>query len=165
MDWKRLLKLEHLDWKRSLNIGQDDVLGLDIGSSVVRVVQLRRDEAGYAVTAAGIVDIENEPEKNPQSGQNEKLKEINAIRAIRNCLESTQVKTKLAVCGVAGPEVAVRDFKFPSLPPEEIAGAVLLEASQVCPFNVDDASVDYQLILNGEDNVRGVLIAATNEVI
>ncbi len=41
MDWKRLLKLEHLNWKRSLNIGQDDVLGLDIGSSVVRVVQLR----------------------------------------------------------------------------------------------------------------------------
>ncbi len=59
----------------------------------------------------------------------------------------------------------MRNFKFPPLPPEEIEGAVLLEAAQVCPFNVDDSAVDYQLMTNGEDCVKGVLVAATNRVI
>ncbi len=49
--------------------------------------------------------------------------------------------------------------------PEEIEGAVLLEAGQVCPFNVDDASVDYQLIPDGDGKTSGVLVAATNKVL
>jgi len=142
-----------------LKLDQDEVLGLDIGSSSVKLIQLRKDDGGYVVTAAGIADIagETESDRNP--------KEINTVQAIRNCLTSTGVKTRLAVCGVCGPEVAVRHFKFPSLPPEEIQEAVILEAAQVCPFNVEDGVVEYRLIPNGEDNVSGVLVAATNKVI
>jgi len=148
-----------LDWKRLLKLQQNEVLGLDVGSSAVKIVQMRKDDAGYAVTAAGIVDIADAT-KNDKS-----RKELNTVRAIRNCLQSTGIGTRLAVCSVCGPEVAVRYFKFPALPPEEIEGAVLLEAAQVCPFNVDDGAVDYQLISDGDDNVSGVLVAATNKVI
>jgi type IV pilus assembly protein PilM len=51
------------------------------------------------------------------------------------------------------------------LPPEEIEGAVLLEAEQVCPFNVHDGPVDYQVIPDGEDSVTGILVATTNKLI
>ena len=144
---------------------------MDIGSSSAKIIELRRDDAGYAVTAAGIVDI-------AASDDDKNRRETNTIMAIRDCLQSSGTATRLAVCGVSGPEVAVRDFKFPRLPTEEIEGAVMLEAAQVCPFNVDDASVDYQLmgvpksekerlgsLPDGEDKTRGVLVAATNRLI
>jgi type IV pilus assembly protein PilM len=72
-----------------------------------------------------------------------------------------------AVCSVSGPEVAVRSFKFPPLQPEELDGAVRLEASQVCPFNVDEGVVDYQIVPSDEsDNAAtGVLVAVSNDVI
>lgn len=164
LDWKRLFNLsvegiKNLDWKRLLNIEETQVLGLDIGSSGVRIVQLRKDEAGYVVTAAGISDITNGTEAN------QKQKEINVVKAINECLQSTDVQTRFAVCGVCGPEVAVRSFKFPSLPPEETQGAILLEAAQVCPFNIDDSAVDYQLVPDGENNMCGMLVAATNKLI
>jgi len=149
----------NLDWKQLLNLEETQVLGLDIGSSAVRIVQLRKDDAGYVVTAAGIADIANGMETD------QKQKEINTARAISECLQSTGVQTRLAVCGVCGPEVAVRYFKFPLLPPEEVQGAVLLEAAQVCPFNIDDSAVDYQLMPDGEDSICGVLVAATNKLI
>ncbi len=149
----------NLDWKRLLNLEETQVLGLDIGSSAVRIVQMRKDDAGYVVTAAGIADISNE------KGTNQEQKEINTADAISECLQSTGIQTRLAVCGVCGPEVAVRYFKFPSLPSEEVQGAVLLEAAQVCPFNIDDSAVDYQLMPDGEDNACGVLVAATNRLI
>jgi len=146
-------------WKRLLKLGQDEVVGLDIGSSAVKIVQLRKNSTGYKVIAAGIADIE----KGDDSGDG--AIEVNATRAIRECLESAGVQTRLAVCSVCGPEVAVRHFRFPLLSPGEIEPAVLLEAGQVCPFNIADSSVDYQVIPNGQDNVSGILIAATNKLI
>jgi len=148
-----------LDWKRLLNLKKTQVLGLDIGSSTVKIVQLRKNGDGFAVTAAGIANIADGTETN------ENHKEVNTVRAISECVQSAGIQTPLAACSVCGPEVAVRYFKFPSLLPEEIEGAVLLEAAQVCPFNVDDGAVDYQLMPDAEDSVCGVLVAATNKLI
>ena len=150
--------LIHLGWKLSLDLGQNEVAGLDIGSSVVKLVQLRKDGAGYAVTAGGVIEIS-------PSGDDSNLRRINTVRAIHECLEAAGVKTRLAVCGVSGPEVVVRDFRFPSLPQEEIEGAVTLEAAQVCPFNTGDSAVDWQSIANDGEGVAGILVAATNSLI
>ncbi len=141
-----------------LNFTKTELLGLDIGSSAVKVVRLRKDDAGYTVTAAGIAEI-------AVSEENNNHRKINTVKAIRECLESTGRKMKLAVCGLSGPEVAVRDFEFPPLSTSEIEGAVLFEASQVCPFNAADSAVDYHLIPNGDDKTRGILVAATNTLI
>jgi len=147
-----------MNWKRSLKFGQDTVLGLDIGSSVVKMIVLSKSDAGYSATAAGIAAIAptEESSGNPRA---------NTIRAIRECFGQTRTKTKLAVCGVSGPDVAVRDFEFPSLSDEEIQAAVLLEAAQVCPFNAADSAVAYQVMPNGNDKTTGVLVAATKALV
>ena len=150
-----------------LNLNQDEVLGLDIDSSTVRIIALRKDDAGFTITAAGISEIETDPDSN-FDGTGSSGFHNNAIKAIRDCYalaklrSQSKLKTKYAVCGVSGPEVAVRDFAFPLLPEEDIAGAVSLEAAQVCPFNADQAAVDYQLIANDDEKTRGILVAATN---
>lgn len=147
-------------WKRLLGLPQYDVLGLDIGSSSVRMVQLVKDKDEYTVVAAAVSDIE------PVNGDSA-TKEANAVEAVKKCLDSSRATTKLAVCSVTGPEVAVRNFKFPPLQSEELEGAVRLEASQVCPFNVYDGVVDYQIRQKGEsqEGLCGYLAAATNQVI
>ena len=148
-------------WKRSfrLEVETREVFGLDIGSSSVKMVQMRKDDAGYKAMAAGIVDIVDAADIDENS------REINTARGVHQCYESSGIHTKMAVCGVSGPEVAVRDFKFPSLPQQEVEGAIMLEASQVCPFNIEDGFVDYQLIPEDEQNLSGVLVAATNKLI
>jgi type IV pilus assembly protein PilM len=147
-----------MNWKRSLSFGQDEFVGLDIGSSAVKVVRLRRDNRGYAVTAAGMVQIE----PNQNDGHHA---DANTAKAISQCIESAGIQSKLAVCSVCGPEVAMRDFKFPSLPAEEIEGAVMLEAGQVCPFDTAHGSIDYQVTSDSDNCIRGMLVAATNKVI
>jgi len=137
---------------------KDTILGLDIGSSTVKVVALQKDDAGYSVIAIGMREIAASKNDYDQH-------RINTVKAIRQCFEQTKIKTKMAVCGVSGPEVAVRDFEFAPLSAEDIEAAVLLEASQVCPFNAADSSVGYHLIPNGDDKTRGVLVAATNTLI
>ena len=147
-----------MNWKRSIKLVKDTILGLDIGSSAVKIVALKKDDAGYSVTAIGMSEIAASIDDHNQH-------RINTVKAIRECFEQAKIKTKMAVCGVSGSEVAVRDFEFPPLSTEDIAAAVLLEASQVCPFNAADSAVGYHLIPNGDDKTRGVLVAAMNTLI
>jgi len=143
--------------KHLFEFKKTDVLGLDIGSCAVKMVALRRSDTGYTTTAAGIIKIAASEDNNQRR--------TNTIQAVRKCFESARIKTKLAVCGVSGQEVAVRDFDFPSLLPEEIASAVSLEASQVCPFSAADSAVDYHLMSNDDNKTSGVLVAAMNTLI
>jgi len=140
-------------------LGRQEVMGVDIGSSAVKIVQLRKASNHWLVTAAGIVDISDKGVDNPGR------KETNSARAIHNCMRLSGIKTKLAVCGVGGAEVAVRNFEFPIIPDEQIERAIMLEAKQVCPFNTDQVAVDYRLIPDGEGKTRGYLVVATDRLI
>ena len=150
-------ELVDLDWKKLFEIDQNKVLGLDIGSSAVKIVQLEKNGSDYVVVAAGIIDI---PLPKKDKGHEEYI-----VRAVRQCIEAAQPQTQWAVCSVCGPETAVRHFEFPTLPSQEVQGAILLEAEQVCPFGADDSTVDYQLMPNGENTISGILVAATNDLI
>jgi len=137
-----------VDWKRSINITKHETLGLDIGSAAVKIVALSNNGEGYSAIAAGVAEI-------PASDDDSIRQRTNTLKAVRSCFARTKVK--LAVCGVSGPEVAVRDFELPLLAPEEMTAAVLLEASQVCPFPAEASAVDYQLM--------PVLVAAMHSLI
>lgn len=151
--------MSFIKWKRLFGCSQDDVLGMDIGSSSVRMIQLNREGSGYTVVAACVSDISQESDG--------VSKEEKIVQAVQKCLVYAKKNARWAVCSVSGPEVAIRPFKFPPLQTEELDGAVRLEASQVCPFNVDDGVVDYQMIPSGglDESATGVLVAAPNEVI
>ena len=157
---ERAENIMSFNWKRLCGFSQDDVLGLDIGSSSVRMIQLAKNDDGYTVVAAHVCDIK-------QDNTDVALKEESIVQAVKKCMVFARKNARWAVSSVSGPEVAVRPFKFPPLQTEELDGAVRLEASQVCPFNVDDGVVDYQIIPSGEpDNAAtGVLVAAPNDVI
>jgi type IV pilus assembly protein PilM len=156
-----------MNFKRILNLNRNEVCGLDIGSSAVKIVAMRKENSGYQLIAAGISQIADRQDSPREHGGNN----ANIVKAIHDCYAKTsqktgnKLRTKLAVCGIGGPEIAVRDFAFPPLPEDEIEGAVSLEAGLVCPFNPEQAVVDYQLIPNGNDKTRGILVAATNTLI
>lgn len=147
-----------MNWKRSIKIVKDEILGLDIGSSAVKIVALKKDDNDYSVAGVGMCEI-------TASQDDYELYKASTVKAIRECFEQIRIKRKMAVCGVSGPDVAVRDFEFPLLSAEDIEAAVLLEASQVCPFNADDSAVSYHLIPNGDDKTSGVLVAALNSLV
>jgi type IV pilus assembly protein PilM len=157
--------------KRSINLKKDIILGLDVGSFAVKIVALQQNGSGYSVTGAGIREVMVSQEApilqkdGKMAAYDDNRHRINSVKAVRKCFEQVRIGTKMVVCGLSGPEVAVRDFEFPPLSAEDIEAAVQLEASQVCPFSAADSAVDYHLIPNGDAKTRGVLVAATNSLI
>lgn len=146
-------------------LGRHEIIGVDIGSFSVKIVQLRRSSSGWIVTSAGTVDISEKGADTPAR------RESNCIRAVANCARVSGTNTKLAVCSVGGPEVAIRNFEFPAVPPEEADRAVQLEAKQLCPFNTDDIAVDYHLVPapadkpDGKSKTTGYLVVAAGHLV
>jgi type IV pilus assembly protein PilM len=141
-----------------LGLRRKSLVGLDIDTSAVRMVQLRRDGVESIVVRAGISNI-------APWGGDPQLRKIHTIRAIRDGLARGDIRGKLAVCGLRGPEVVVRGFEFPVLPPEEIESAVQLEVSQICPFLAEESTLDYQVTSNRDRKTVGFWVAATNGLI
>ncbi len=141
-----------------LSLRRKSLVGLDIDASAVRMVQLRKDSGGYVIVKAAVTEI------TPWGGDPQ-LRRIHTIQAILQGLSSAGITSKYAVCGLRGPEVVVRDFEFPGMTPEEIAGAVELEVSQICPFLAEESTFDYQVTSNNDKRTMGFWVAATNDLI
>lgn len=132
-----------MNMKKMLGMEKDNIAGLDVGSSSVKMVRLSKTDGNYAVKWAEAAEIGD-----------------GVITAIKDCLKSCDPKDRLAACSLSGPEVVVRDFRFPLLPKDEIASAVQFEAAQVSPFDIEQAEVDYKLMPRSNEHISGVLVAA-----
>ncbi|MCX5645804.1 MAG: pilus assembly protein PilM [Phycisphaerae bacterium] len=141
-----------------LSLRRKNLVGLDIDASAVRMVQFRKDRGGYVIVKAAVTEI------TPWGGDPQ-LRKIHTVQAILQGLSSAGITSKYAVCGLRGPEVVVRDFEFPAMTPEEIAGAVELEVSQICPFLAEESTFDYQVTSNNDKRTMGFWVAATNDLI
>ena len=144
--------------KRSLRLVQRPLIGLDIDSSSVRMVRLRRRNDEYTVAAAAVCEV-------APWGNDRDRHRTNTIEAIRTCFETLGEGKRLAVCGLRGPEVVVRGFEFPALPPEETRGAVELETAQMCPFGMEDGALDHQVTSDLDGKTRGFWVAAHRDLI
>ncbi|HBG28254.1 MAG: hypothetical protein A2Y10_09695 [Planctomycetes bacterium GWF2_41_51] len=134
------------NFKRMFGLVEENVAGLDIGSSAVKMVQLSRENDCYSARYAAVVPIDNSVESK------------SVLNAISGCVKSSD--QKLAACSLSGPDVVVRDFRFPLLPQDEIESAIQFEAAQVSPFDIEQAEFDYQLMPQTNEHISGVLVAA-----
>ncbi|MBL7214931.1 MAG: type IV pilus assembly protein PilM [Phycisphaerae bacterium] len=147
---------------------QIELVGLDIGTASVKLIRLLKDADGYTASVAVKQDISTDPKNEDKS--HKKITE-----AVKECLKKANLSGQNIVCGISGPEVVVRGFKFPPLPDAAIEQAVRLEAQQVCPFDSKQMLIDYQLIENTEVTGQqktakvfprsGVMVACTENVV
>ena len=146
-------------------LGAPPLIGLDIGTTAVKAARIRRKGRHILVTglAWAALDAVNS-EGSPVSDK--------TALAIWRCVKI--LRNDAAVCSVSGPDVAVRTFEFPALPRKELASAMELEAMQVCPFEISEGAVAYQVMRGpagrvgkGESTERmaGIFAAAKNTLI
>jgi len=132
----------------------DSLIGLDIGTHSVKVVQLDDAPEEPRIKYLAVVRCD--------SARTESLEQ-----AVSTACAESGVATRKVACSVAGPSVAVRHLQFPDLSPEELKGAVWWEGEQVIPFSMDDVYTDFQVL--GKDEESGmhdvVFVAAARDLV
>ena len=139
------------------------IVGLDIGSSAVKAVELKAAGKGYRVSAFG-----SEPVP-PDSIVDGAIIDGTAVAdAIRRLLDGHAFKSKDVAASLSGNAVIVKKISLPLMTDAELAESIFWEAEQYIPFDIQDVNLDYQ-ILNSGAGTNGtmdvLLVAAKKEKI
>ena len=141
------------------------LVGLDIGSSAVKAVELKPAGKGYKVAAFG-----SEPVP-PDSIVDGAIIDGGAVaESIRRLFESRHIKTKEVAASLSGNAVIVKKISLPVMTPAELSESIYWEAEQYIPFDIQDVNLDYQILdagtgPNGKGTMDVLLVAAKKEKI
>jgi type IV pilus assembly protein PilM len=124
---------------RGFSLRAPQLIGLDIGTTAVKAARIRRKGNRVVVTGLAAAEIDQPNWESAPAAEKISL-------AVWRCLQTLQEPTGVAVCGLSGPDVAVRTFDFPAMPEKQLSSAVELEAAQVCPFDFSESTVTYQVL-------------------
>jgi len=141
------------------------VVGLDIGSSAVKAVELRPSGRAYRVVAFG-----SEPVP-PDTIVDGAIIDGGAVAdVIRGLFESRHIKSREVAASLSGNAVIVKKISLPVMSDAELSESIYWEAEQYIPFDIQDVNLDYQIVSAGSPgDARGtmevLLVAAKKEKI
>jgi type IV pilus assembly protein PilM len=140
-----------------------DIVGVDIGSSAVKLVQLRELKGGWQLLNVGILPLPPEA-----IVDNTLMDSSSIVETVKNLLASLQVKAKEAVCSISGNAVIIRKISLPVMPAEELEDQIHWEAEQYIPFDINDVNVDFQILSTDEQDLSKMnvlLVASKKDII
>src|SRR6476660_5076101 len=115
-------------------------IGLDIGSSAVKAVQLKKKGSTWALQAFGMQPLV------PQTIVDGTIMDQTAVTdAIRQLWSRLKLKTKDVAIAIAGHSVIIKKIAVPMMRPEELAANIRNEAEHHIPFGRDDVEIDYHV--------------------
>jgi type IV pilus assembly protein PilM len=123
-------------WKRSKKL-----LGLDIGSSSVKAVELARKGAGYELVSLGI-----EPLGQDVVVDGSIMDGLQVSSAIKKVVADNKIKVKEVATSVSGHSVIVKRMTLSAEGKAEVASAIPYEAQQHIPFDLADVNLSYQVM-------------------
>lgn len=139
-------------------LGNTNVVGIDIGTSAVKMCELSGGKGkfkllkfGYAKISEGVI-IED---------QFEKPEEI--VEAIKKAAENAGIKNPSCAIGLFGPNTLGKRLQMPAGTPQEIEDQVMWESEQYIPFGADVSSIGHQIIGENEGGGQDVYITAARE--
>jgi type IV pilus assembly protein PilM len=142
--------------------GKKTIVGLDIGSSSIKAVELKRSRAGIEVAHLGI-----EPLATDVVVDSMIMDSPTVSSAITRMFAENGIKGRMVATSVSGHSVIVKPITVPAMSEQELAERIQLEAAQHIPFDINDVNLDYQVLSNDANSaqMRVLLVAVKKDKI
>jgi type IV pilus assembly protein PilM len=141
------------------------LVGLDIGDSSIKVIELKENKGGWQVCKLGWEPLSSEAIVDGAIMDSQLVSEV-----IQRLFERCRIKTSSTVAtALSGHSVIVKRISLPVMSDAELAESIRWEAEQYIPFDIEDVNLDYLILegssLAGEGNMDVLLAAAKKEKI
>ncbi len=136
------------------------IIGLDIGSSSIKAVELKSTKAGYELVGFGMESLA--PDTVVDGAIMDAPQVANAISKI---FDAERIKTKNVATSVSGHSVIVKRVPLPLMTEDELYDRIPSEASQHIPFDIADVNLSYQLLESMDSQMDVLLVAVKKDKI
>jgi len=137
-----------------------ELVGLDIGSSSIKAIQLQRLRNRYRLCALGIAPID------PETIVDGKIVDAGRLSsAIQQIFEENKIDVKEVAVSVSGHSVIVKKIKVPQMTKAELRRGIAWEAEQHIPYSIKDVNLDFQILgeTGPDKGEMDVLLAAVKK--
>lgn len=146
------------------------VVGLDLGTTQVRAVELDFGKAGPRAGAKatlvryGAVDLPTGAVRDSEVVDTQAV-----VDALRQLWSEAGFSDKNVAIGVGNQRVVVREIELPWMPSADLRQSLPFQVADLLPMSVDEALLDFfptaEILDQGDRKVRGMLVAATRETV
>ena len=137
----------------------DSIIGLDIGSHSIKLIEIERRKQDAVLVAAGSLPTP------PKALSSVTQEDIEGIAVVVNKLwKDTGAKTKNVNIALPESQVFTRVIEVPELSSRELTSAIKWEAEQYIPMPLDQVTVDFTILQTAKDtgtNKMEVLLVAS----
>ena len=145
-----------------LFVKEPEFIGLDIGSTAIRLVQLRPGGSHPALVAYGSVPV---PEN--LTASDSKLDQQKIAELVKQLLRENHITAKTAVVGLPSKKIFATVINTPKLDNAQLGKAIRYQAEQYIPMAIDQVKLDWAVIDQSKDGkqLEVLLVAANNTVV
>lgn len=139
---------------------KDHLVGLDIGSSFIKVAELKVTGKGHVLHKFGMTRIA------PGTIVEGRVVDMDGLaREIKALFKSQKIREKNVAISTGGHSVVIKTITTSARPEKDLHETIYSEAEQYIPYDVDDVNIDYQDLGESEFSAeqRNVLLVAVKK--
>lgn len=146
-----------------MGLFEQSIVGLDIGTSTIKVIKLKKLKEGYELVGADIVSLsaDSVDDLDPD------VKHALYVNTIKKALKSKNIATNKVVTGIPGDSTIIRYIKVPYMTEDELKNMIPYDAEQYIPLGMDQVVFDYKVLNElDEENQKKLevlLVAVKND--
>jgi len=144
-------------------LGSKELIGLDIGSSAIKLAHVRPVGVEFRVRKFGVFPL---PPDAIVDGAI--MDHVSVIEGIKTALRELKVKEKEVATSLSGHSVIIKKVVLPTTTPEELEESIQWEVEQYIPFDIKDVKIDFQVIgplKEDPSNMDVLLVAVKSDLV
>ncbi len=136
-----------------------NLVGLDIGSSAVKLVELKDAKGGgFKLVKTGLSTL------SPEAIVDGAIMDASlVVDTVNRVLSETGVRGNDFATSLSGHSVIIKKISLPTMSSEELAESIRWEAEQYVPFDINDVNLDYVVLDAGAGETMDVLLVAVKK--
>jgi type IV pilus assembly protein PilM len=138
-----------------------NLVGLDIGSSAVKLVELKDAKGGgYRLVKTGIEAL------SPEAIVDGAIMDASlVVDTVNRVISALNVRNNDFATSLSGHSVIIKKISLPAMSSEELAESIRWEAEQYVPFDINDVNLDYVVLEPGGETMDVLLVAVKKDKI
>lgn len=150
LDSAQLSPKMNLDFKKLFSgmFGSPKILGIDIGTTAIKAVELRAERGSIRLGTYGILENYGHLERINDAIQTSSLKILDEVTAEALKKLLAEMRPSTTNCAISVPifSAFVSLMDLPQLSQKELAQAIPFEARQYVPIPISEVSLDWQIL-------------------
>ncbi len=142
---------------------KDHLVGLDIGAATIKAAEIQMSKKGNTLKKFGMIPVA------PGAIADGRIMDMPEVaNTIQTLFKSLKIREKKVAISTGGQTVVIKTINTAKVPEKDLQQAIVTEAEQYIPYDIEDVNIDYQIMGESEfssEQMDVLLVAVKKDLV